>query len=237
MYDFFKHVALVTGGSGNLGQAVVRAFQATGASVAVFDHRAQGMVELFSDLPAQDLFLVPGVDVTDLAAVERAVAATMERFGRIDILVNTVGGYRAGTPVHETPLETWDFLMNLNARSTFIMSRAVIPGMLAEGRGKIINIAASSAVKGSANSAAYGASKSAVARLTESMADEYKRLGINVNAILPGTIDTPENRAAMPKSDFSLWVTPQDMAQVVLFLASEAASPIHGALLPVYGKK
>jgi NAD(P)-dependent dehydrogenase (short-subunit alcohol dehydrogenase family) len=237
MYDFTKRVALVTGGSGNLGQAVVRAFQTAGASVAVFDYRAQGMADLFADLSAQDLFLVPGVDVSNPAAVERAVAATLERFGQIDILVNTVGGYRAGTPVHETPLETWDFLMNLNARSAFIMSRAVIPGMLAQGRGKIINIAASSAVKGSANSAAYGASKSAVARLTESMADEYKRLGINVNAILPGTIDTPENRAAMPKSDFGLWVTPQDMATVVLFLASEAASPVHGALLPVYGKK
>ena len=109
--------------------------------------------------------------------------------------------------------------------------------MLERGRGKIVNVAASSAVKGSANHAAYSASKSAVARLTESMAEEYKRQGINVNAVLPGTIDTPQNRQAMPQSDFSLWVTPEKIARVILFLASEDASPIHGALIPVFGKK
>ncbi len=117
------------------------------------------------------------MDAGDPQAVERAVAEVLGRFGRIDVLVNTVGGYRAGTPVHETPLETWDFMLNLNARTAFVVSRAVIPVMLEQGRGKIVNIAASVANKGSANSAAYSASKSAVARLTESMAEEVQAPG------------------------------------------------------------
>jgi len=237
-YDFSSHVALITGASGNLGQAVVQSFYSTGASIGAVDHAQGKMVSLFPDLSgSSQVSFYDGIDVTDPAAVEEVVQETLRHFGKIDILVNTVGGYRAGTPTHATPVETWDFMMSLNARSAFVMSRAVIPAMLKQGSGKIINISASSALKGSANSAAYAASKSAVARLTESMADEYKRQGINVNAILPGTIDTPQNREAMPKSDFSLWVKPEAIAQVILFLASEDASPIHGALIPVYGTK
>lgn len=238
MYDFSGQVALITGGTGNLGQAVTLAFYQAGGMLVPVD-RAVGKLEVIYPGLAGSAraYLAEGVDVTDPAAVEQVVQETLRRFGKIDILVNTVGGYRAGTPVHETPVETWDFMMSLNARSAFVMSRAVIPAMLKQGRGKIVNVSASSALKGSANSAAYAASKSAVARLTESMAEEYKRQGINVNAILPGTIDTPQNREAMPKSDFSLWVKPEAIAQVILFLASEDASPIHGALIPVYGKK
>lgn len=238
MYDYKGQVALVTGAAGNLGQAVVEAFSAAGARVIGVDFSTGEFAHLFPSLvSSQDAYLVEGIDVTDSEAVDSIVQDSLQRFGKIDILVNTVGGYRAGKPVHETPLETWDFMMNLNARSAFTVSRAVLPVMLEQGHGKIINIAASTALKGTANSAAYSASKSAVARLTESMADEYKRRGINVNAVLPGTIDTPENRQAMPKADFDLWVAPEDMARVILFLASEDARPINGALLPVYGKK
>ena len=238
MYDFTGQVALITGGTGNLGQAVTRAFYQAGGTVIPLDQATGNLDILYPDLAGSErAYLSEGVDVSDPAAVDAVVQATLLRFGKIDILVNTVGGYRAGTPVHETPVETWDFMMSLNARSAFVMSRAVIPAMLKQGSGKIVNISASSALKGSANSAAYSASKSAVARLTESMADEYKRQGINVNAILPGTIDTPQNREAMPKSDFSLWVKPEAIAQVILFLASEDAGPIHGALIPVFGKK
>lgn len=238
MYDFTGQVALITGGTGNLGQAVTLAFYQAGAMLVPVDRSAGRLEVLYPGLAGSArTYLAEGVDVTDPATVEQAVQETLRRFGKIDILVNTVGGYRAGTPVHETPVETWDFMMNLNARSAFVMSRAVIPVMLKQGRGKIVNVSASSALKGGANSAAYAASKSAVARLTESMAEEYKRQGINVNAILPGTIDTPQNREAMPKSDFSLWVKPEAIAHVILFLASEDASPIHGALIPVFGKK
>jgi len=238
MYKFNEQVALVTGASGNLGKAVAEAFQQAGARGAVLD-RASGVMDgLFHGWTGSpQALLLEGVDAGDPQAVERAVAELLGRFGPIDVLVNTVGGYRAGTPVHETSLQTWDFMLNLNARTAFVVSRAVIPSMLERGRGKIINISASSALKGGANSAAYSASKSAVARLTESMAEEYKRLGINVNAVLPGTIDTPHNRQAMPQADYSRWVQPQELARVILFLASEDASPIHGALIPVYGKK
>jgi NAD(P)-dependent dehydrogenase (short-subunit alcohol dehydrogenase family) len=238
MYDFTGQVALITGGTGNLGQAVVQSFYQAGATLVPVDRDTDRLEILFPALMGSGLaYFAEGVDVTDPATVDALVQETLRRYGKIDILVNTVGGYRAGTPVHETPVETWDFMMSLNARSAFVMSRAVLPAMLKQGRGKIINISAGSALKGGANSAAYAASKSAVARLTESMAEEYKRQGINVNAILPGTIDTPQNREAMPKSDFSLWIQPEAIARVVLFLASEDASPIHGALIPVFGKK
>ena len=237
MYDFSGQVALVTGG-GNLGKTVLEQLYAAGAKVAAVDQKAAKLGELFPGwIDAPDAYLIGGIDVTDGMSVEQMVQAVLIRFGKIDILVNTVGGYRAGTPVHETSLETWDFMMNLNARSAFTVSRAVLPAMLQQGGGKIVNIAASSAQKGSANSAAYAASKSAVARLTESMSDEYKRQGINVNAILPGTIDTPQNRQTMPQADYSLWVTPEELARVILFLVSADASPIHGALVPVFGKK
>lgn len=238
MYDFNGQVALVTGASGNLGKAVVDAFYQADAKVVAVDRSIGKMGELFSGwLESKDVLLAEGVDVTDPQAIDRVVQDVLGHFGKIDVLVNAVGGYRAGTPVHQTLPETWDFLMNLNARSAFTVSRSVIPAMLDRGRGKIINIAASTALKGSANSAAYSASKSAVARLTESMSDEYKRQGINVNAVLPGTIDTPQNRGAMPDANFSLWVSPEAIARVILFLASEDASPIHGALIPVFGRK
>jgi NAD(P)-dependent dehydrogenase (short-subunit alcohol dehydrogenase family) len=238
MADFSGQTALVTGASGNLGAAVAQAFFKAGANVAAVD-RATGILEvLFNQwVHSPRACLLAGVDVTVPQAVEKAVQEILSRFGRIDILVNTVGGYRAGKPVHETELETWDFMMNLNARSAFIASRAVIPAMLAQGRGKIVNIGSSASLKGASGAAAYAAAKSAVVRLTESMAEEYKRRGINVNAVLPGTIDTPQNRQATPGADFGLWVKPEELARVILFLASEDASPIHGALIPVFGKR
>jgi NAD(P)-dependent dehydrogenase (short-subunit alcohol dehydrogenase family) len=154
----------------------------------------------------------------------------------VDVLVNTVGGFRAGTPLHETPLETFDFMMNLNARTVYIAARAVLPPMLARGYGKIISIAARPGLEGRANQAAYAASKAAVLRLTESMAAEYKMKGINVNAVIPGTIDTPQNRAAMPDAEVSKWVQPESLADVIAFLASDLARDVHGVGLEVVGR-
>jgi NAD(P)-dependent dehydrogenase (short-subunit alcohol dehydrogenase family) len=159
----------------------------------------------------------------------------IDHYGRIDVLVNTAGGYRAGIPVHETSLETWDFMLNLNARTAFITCRAVIPFMIQAGSGTIINIGARPGLKGVANAAAYGASKSAVIRLTESLSAELKRHGINVNCVLPGTIDTDKNREEMPNAKFDRWVKPEAIADIILFLASDAAMAIHGASIPVYG--
>ncbi len=150
-------------------------------------------------------------------------------------MINTAGGFRAGSPVHETSLDTWEFMISLNAKTAFIASRAVVPQMILQRSGAIINIGARPGLKGVANAAAYGASKSAVIRLTESLSAELKRKGINVNCVLPGTIDTPENRNAMPDGKFERWVKPEAVADVILFLASDLARAIHGAAIPVYG--
>jgi NAD(P)-dependent dehydrogenase (short-subunit alcohol dehydrogenase family) len=182
-----------------------------------------------------DCLLLEGVDLTDEDAAQRMVSRVVEQFGWIDVLANTVGGFRAGNPLHETPLDTFEFMLALNARTAFILGRAVVPVMLRQGSGKIIHTAAPAGLQGRKNSAAYSASKAAVIRLTESMAAELKASGINVNCILPGTIDTPQNREAMPQADFSKWVSPEALADVFLFLASDAARAIHGAAVPVLG--
>jgi len=236
MFDLTDRVVIVTGAAGNLGTAVAGTFRAAGARLVLVDHDPDRLSRLFPDLVSSpDHYLAAPVDLTDEAAVKAMVDQTLSRFGRIDVLVNVAGGYRGGTPVHETPLATWDFLLNLNARTVYIASSAVIPAMLRQGSGKIVNVAARAALQGAAKMGAYSASKSAVMRLTEAMAAELKNDGINVNCVLPGTIDTPDNRAAMPKADTSRWVQPEALADVILFLASDAARAVHGAAIPVYG--
>lgn len=237
MFNFDQKIALITGASGNLGAASARAFFKSGANLVLFDRIPDRIPELIPEMTSSpNRFLIANVDMTDPHSVQEAVAEAIDKFGRIDVLVNTVGGYRAGTPVHEIPLETWDGMMNLNARTAFIACQAVIPGMLQNQAGKIINIGARPGLQGRKNMAAYSASKSAVMRLTESLAAELKEDDITVNSILPGTIDTPQNRKAMPKADHGKWVTPEAIAQVILFLASKAGDPISGAAIPVYGK-
>ena len=236
-FDFSNQVVAITGAAGNLGIATARAFQAANAQLVLLDRAADRLPQLFPELAASsDHYLAGGVDVNDADAVANVVTETLKRFGHVDALVNTAGGYRAGMPLHETPPGDWDFLMNLNGRSVFTVSRAFIPAMLKQSSGKIVNIASRGALAGDAGSAIYSASKSVVMRLTESLAAELKGHGINVNCILPGLIDTPPNRAAMPKADFGKWVTPEVLAQVIMFLCSEAAAAIHGAALPVYGR-
>jgi len=235
MFDLTDRVVIVTGAAGSLGNAVARAFRAAGARLVLVDRDLDRLTSLFQDLAGSDgCCLAAPVDLTDEVAVKAMVDETLNRFGRIDVLVNVAGGYRGGTLVHETPLATWDFLLSLNARTVYIASSAVIPAMLRQGSGKIVNVAARAALQGSARQGAYSASKSAVMRLTEAMAAELKTDGINVNCVMPSTIDTPENRAAMPKADTSRWVQPEALADVILFLASDAARAVHGAAIPVY---
>lgn len=236
MDDFGQRVVLVTGGTGNLGQAVIRIFLAAGERVAAVVRKPADAATVFgADVPAERCLAVVG-DLTDESSVAGIARQTIDAYGRIDVLVNTAGGIRAGTPLHETPVEEWDYMMNLNARTTFLMSRAVIPYMLERKQGKIISVAARAALKGTAKHGAYNASKMAVIRLTETMSAELKSRGINVNCILPGSIDTPANRAETPDADFSKWVHPQSLAGVIFFLASPAAADIHGAAIPVYGR-
>jgi len=237
MFDFSGRVALVTGAGGNLGGAVARAFYDAGASLVLVDRSTD---RLASTYPAEQFaparVHVAAADLTDEASVQALVAGALDRFGAIDILANTVGGYRAGTPVHETPLETWEFMLALNARSAFLISKAVIPPMLARGGGKIVHVASRAALSGSARQVAYSASKGVVVRLVETLAAELRHKGINANCVLPGTIDTPQNRAEMPDADFSKWVAPETIAEVILFLASDAARAVNGAAVPVYGR-
>ena len=236
MIELPNRVVLVTGATGALGGAVVRSFQATGSRLALAD-RGQRLPDLFPELAASDRHMLEGgVDATDPASVQRWVDAAIARFGRIDVLANTLGGYRAGTPTHETSLESWNFMLNLNATTAFILSRAVLPAMLQQGSGRIIHTTARAALAGTANHSAYNASKAVVIRLVESIAAETKQQGITANCVLPGTIDTPQNRAAMPGADWAKWVPPAAIADAFVFLASDAAAHITGAALPIYGR-
>lgn len=164
-----------------------------------------------------------------------SVERELERHGRVDVLCNIAGAFRMGKPLHESTDEDWDFLFDANAKTVLKMSRAVVPSMIRNGGGKIVNVGAYAALKGAAQMGAYVASKSAVIRITETMAAELRDKNINVNCVLPSIIDTPENRAAMPKADPGRWVSPQDLAAVIVFLASDAARAIHGAAIPVTG--
>ena len=219
---------LVTGASGNLGRAVAKAFSDLGARLILMDMRR-------GDLKDSEKQLVLETNLLDAESLRAAMAKALERFGRIDVLCNIAGGFRMGSPVHETKDADWDFLFGLNARSVLNTARAAVPAMLKAGGGKIVNIGAFAAQRGAANMGAYIASKSAVIRLTESLAAELREKNINVNCVLPTIIDTPENRAAMPNADPRKWVAPQDLAAVIVFLASDAARAIHGAAIPVPG--
>lgn len=220
MSDFTGKHVVVTGAAGTLGSAVASAFHTAGARVTGID-----IVE--SDAPWS-------MTTADLIDPTTAAAAFAE-LGSIDVLANIAGGFTMGDSVADTSDATWDFMMNLNARTVLNAARAVVPGMKAAGHGKIINISARGGLRGSAAMGAYSASKAVVQRLTETLADELKADGINVNCILPSIIDTPQNRRDMPKAKFDHWVPPEDIAAAVVFLASDAARSIHGASIPVEG--
>jgi len=228
---FEGKVCLITGAVGNLGRAVASAFASAGASLILIDLDDKVLRSAYGRDDERKALV--RADLLDAASVAQAVAAA--RFGRIDVLCNIAGGFRMGHPVHETPEDVWELMLELNAKSVINTARSVVPKMLAAGYGKIVNIAAMAALSGRENMGAYSASKSAVVRLTESMSAELRDKGINVNCILPSIIDTPQNRAAMPKADPRSWVAPEALAEVILFLASDAARAIHGAAIPVTG--
>lgn len=230
-------VIIITGATGNLGRAVAERVQAEGGRLVLVDRARDRLQKDWSGLKDSDRhWLAQGVDMTDPGAVNAMAAGAYQRFGRLDGLVNTVGGFRGGKPVHETALEEWDFLYDINVRTALNACRAVIPYMLKAQSGRIINIASRNAFQGSPNYAAYSAAKTAVLRLSESLAGELKTQGITVNCVVPGTIDTPQNRRDMPTADFSRWVPPAELAGVIAFLLSDAARSITGAAVPVYGR-
>jgi NAD(P)-dependent dehydrogenase (short-subunit alcohol dehydrogenase family) len=230
-------IVIVTGAVGNLGAATARLFRAAGAKTVLLDHSSDRLRAAFPELAdSPDHYLAPGIDLGNPASLSKLLDQTLARFGRVDALINTVGGWRGGKPVQETALADWDFLFNVNVRTTLNCCTAVVPQMLRQKSGKIVNVASRDALAGGAGYSAYSASKSAVLRLTESLASELKASNINVNCVLPSTIDTPQNRGAMPNADFTKWVEPAAIADVILFLASDAARAINGAAIPVYGR-
>jgi len=235
MFDFNGKIIVVTGAAGNLGQAVVRAFLDQGGSVCALDYQMGRLTEVFTDIQDPNLKLFEEVDVTDLDSLKAISGNIHDYNGNVDVLVNTVGGFSSGEPVHELSASTWRKMLNLNVISFINCSKIFIPDMLEKNKGKVITIGAKSSLKGGAKSGAYAASKAALLRLTESMAEELKSHNIQVNCVLPSTIDTPQNRDAMPQADFSKWVSPGKIAEVILFLCSSAAEEITGAAIPVYG--
>jgi NAD(P)-dependent dehydrogenase (short-subunit alcohol dehydrogenase family) len=227
-----ERTVLITGASGNLGRAVAAAFEADGARLVLVERHVEALQAAFG---ASDRRLLVAADLLDRSQIENALSQAVARFGRIDVLCNLVGGFRMGEAVHETTDATWNFLFDINARSLVDVARVVVPHMIEKGGGKIVNVGAFSALKGVGRMGAYTAAKSTVIRLTEAMSAELRERHINVNCVLPTVIDTPENRAAMPDADPSRWVAPDALADVIAFLASDAARAIHGAAVPVTG--
>jgi len=228
-----RQTVCITGAAGHLWAAVAAWFARQGARLVLLDRDAELLRPRFGHLP--DAVLLPA-DLLDRAAVAAAVADALARVHHIDMLCHLAGGFHMGEPVHETPASAWDFMMDLTARSFIHMAAAVVPPMRAQGRGRIVAVGAAGGLKGGAAVGAYAASKSALMRLVESMSAELRDDGINVNAVLPSIIDTPPNRAAMPDADVSRWVAPEALAEVIGFLASDAARAVHGALVPVLGR-
>jgi len=235
-YDFEGKVVLITGGTGSLGREVCLAFLKSNAIAAithVTDKEIPKLESALGDLMKKVILLK--ADIGDEQQVKNLVSDVVKKYGRIDILINVVGGYVGGKKVTEMTEKEWDLMMNLNLKTAFLISKHVVEQMVRQGSGKVVHIAARLGLKGIGGNSAYGASKSGLIRLVESLSDEVKDKNINVNCIMPSIIDTDANRKDMPNADFSKWVKPSEIVQVMLFLASEDSRQIHGAAIPVYG--
>ena len=223
-----RQVIVVTGALGALGSIVVDSALARGARVASVDHAP-------TQVPATpNQFELGGVDLTDAVQAKAAIDGVAAHFGRVDALINVAGGFAYETIAEGDP-RTWQRMYALNVTTTLNAARAAIPHLAASPAGRVVNVGAMGALQAGAGMGAYAASKAGVHRLTEALAAEWKGR-ITVNAVLPSTIDTAANRASMPNADFAKWVTPQELAEVILFLASDAASAVTGALIPVVGR-
>jgi NAD(P)-dependent dehydrogenase (short-subunit alcohol dehydrogenase family) len=233
---FAGRVVVVAGGTGGLGKSVSLAFLEEGANVIV-TYRREEEFEALKDSAGQRASFLEGrqVDVTDEVSTALFINSVGTQYKTIDVLVNAIGGYAGGVKLWELKTNTFDHMLALNLRSGYALTRAVMPIMLKAGRGSIVNVAAKAAVDHASGAAAYAASKAAAVALMDSLAADTKGTGVRVNSVLPSIIDTPANRLAMPEADFAAWPKPQDIAQVILFLASDAAKTVHGASVPVYG--
>ena len=223
------HSVVVTGGFGALGHALGEVLAQAGARVTLV-----GRGQPSSGLPNTVLAL-GGVDLGDAGAAQAAMDQAARHFGRLDGLVNVAGGFQ-WEKIEGGSIDTWDQMFAINVRTAVLASQAAMPHLLARGRGRIVNVGAAAAGQAALGMGPYAAAKSGVARLTEAMAEEFKDRGITVNAVLPSILDTPANRADMPKADPARWVSPEALARVVLFLLSDDGAPVTGALIPVKGR-
>ncbi|HXR17252.1 MAG TPA: SDR family NAD(P)-dependent oxidoreductase [Terriglobales bacterium] len=227
-------LALVAGGTGGLGRAVSVAFLEEGATVVVTYRRQDEFEALRQAAGAHAPRLEGhGVDVTNDAAVHQMISSVVAKHGRLDAMTNAVGGYAAGRKLWEAELTILDQMLSLNLYSGYVLSRSVVPAMLKQGHGAIVNVASTAAIDHAASAAAYAASKAAAVAMVDSLAADLKGTGVRANSILPSIIDTEANRRAMPDADFAKWPKPRDIAEVILFLCSDDAKLIHGAAIRV----
>tara|TARA_E500000331_G_C17263147_1_gene716081 strand:- start:3061 stop:3768 length:708 start_codon:yes stop_codon:yes gene_type:complete len=224
---------LITGAAGNLGRSVAATFGATGANLVLVDQNGAALDAAYPGHEGNRVKRPVNLMVPD--EIEAVVTEVEGGFGQIDALVALAGGFHMGEAVHSLSVDKWDLMMNLNVRTLLHSTAVVVPKMIKNGYGKIVTIGANAASQGRANMGAYIAAKSAVIRLTEAMSLELRGEGVNVNCVMPSIIDTLENRIAMPAIDPKNWVSPEKLANVILFLCSEEASAVHGACIPVVG--
>ncbi len=236
--ELVGRVAIVTGGAGALGRATNRVLLSAGARIIAVDAHPERLSDLAASVPegARAGLVTAHADLTTEAGAAAIIAQAMATHGRVDILVNIVGGYAGGPSVAETDLATWRDQFELNATTAFLMARAAVPVMQSQGWGRIINVSSRVARTAPGGLGAYAVSKAAVITLTEVLANETRDHGITVNAILPSVIDTPANRRDMPDAAFDRWVRPEQIGQVIRFLAAEESGIISGAAIPVYGR-
>jgi NAD(P)-dependent dehydrogenase (short-subunit alcohol dehydrogenase family) len=234
--NFSGRIVLVAGGTGGLGNAVSLAFLEEGARVVVTYRREEEFARL-KLAAGEKVASLEGavVDVTDERAASEFVGRVLSQHGGVDALVNTVGGYVGGVTLWDLETKVFDAMLSLNLRSGFALARAVLPAMLKQKHGAIVNVAAKAAFDHGAGAAAYAASKAAAVAMMDSLAGDVKGSGVRVNSVLPSIIDTAVNRAAMPGANFAAWPKPEEIARVILFLCSDQAAVIHGAAVPVYG--
>jgi NAD(P)-dependent dehydrogenase (short-subunit alcohol dehydrogenase family) len=233
---FSDKLVLVVGGTGGLGRAVSVAFLEEGAKVVV-TYRGQEEWDDLKRVAGANASSLAGrcIDVTDEAGVDQFIQSIVAEYGHLDVVVNTVGAYAGGIRLWETDPKVFDRMLSLNLRSGYTILRAIVPAMLKQKHGAIINVAAKAAFDHAGGAAAYAASKAAAVAMIDSLAADLKGTGVRVNSILPSIIDTEANRKAIPTADFAQWPTPEDIARVILFLCSDDARLIHGAAVPVYG--
>jgi NAD(P)-dependent dehydrogenase (short-subunit alcohol dehydrogenase family) len=227
-----ERVVVITGAFGVLGQAVAKAAAGQGARLALIDFATDAPAGLPT---GPDVLVLPGVDLTDANAAGAAMEAVSDRFGRIDALLNIAGGFTWDT-LQDGSIASWPAMYRLNVLTAANASRSAIPHLKRSAAGRIVNVGSSAALKAAMGMGAYAAAKAGVHSLTQALSEELKGESITVNAVLPSILDTPTNRADMPKADFATWVAPDDLAAVMLFLASDEARAVTGALVPVTGQ-